>query len=251
MVHGLGVFLEHFAGYESEYTLIGGVACMIVVGDAGLEFRATKDLDIVLCCQALTDDFVEAVWSFVRMGRYQAQETSEGDSRFYRFHRPNDVAYPYMLELFARKPEQVKLRADSRLSPIPISESVSSLSAILLDDTYYEFLMSNRQRIDNVPIVSADCLVALKVRAWLDLRARRDSGEKVDSRDIKKHKNDVFRIAQILDPSATVIAPKQICDDVAAFVSGVASEKPNLKDLGIRGISYETIVSTLAERYRA
>ncbi len=41
---------------------------MMVVGDAGLESRATKDLDIVLCCQALTDDFVEAVWSFVRNG---------------------------------------------------------------------------------------------------------------------------------------------------------------------------------------
>lgn len=156
-----------------------------------------------------------------------------------------------MLELFSRQPEQVKLEADSRLTPIPISESVSSLSAILLDDTYYEFLMSNRQVVDNVPIVSADCLVALKVRAWLDLRERDDSGEKVDSRDIKKHRNDVFRVAQVLDPSATAIAPKQVCNDIAAFLSRVESEKPNLKDLGIRGISYGEIVSMLAERYRA
>jgi len=132
VVHGLDIFLSHFAGYESQYVLIGGVACMMVVGDAGLEFRATKDLDIVLCCEALTDDFVEAVWSFVRIGGYQAQETSEGVPRFYRFHRPTKIAYPKMLELFSRQPERVALQADSRLTPIPVSESVPSLSAMFL-----------------------------------------------------------------------------------------------------------------------
>jgi hypothetical protein len=44
-------------------------------------------------------------------------------------------------------------------------------------------------------------LVPLKARAWLDLTDRRDAGEKIDSRTIKKHKNDVFRVARILVPS--------------------------------------------------
>lgn len=249
MVHGLDVFLDHFAGYESEYTLIGGVACAVALGDVGLEFRATKDLDIVLCCEALTDDFVSALWSFVRMGGYDAQETSEGDPRFYRFHRPSEVVYPTMLELFSRKPEQLELHAHSRLTPLPISESVPSLSAILLDDTYYVFLMSNRQLIDSVPIVSPDRLVPLKARAWLDLSGRQESGEKIDSRDIKKHKNDIFRLAQVLDPSATVIAPQNVCDDVAMFLSRVESDPPNLSHLGIRGTSYAEIAGMLAAKY--
>lgn len=250
MVHGLDVFLDHFAGYESEYTLIGGVACMMVIGQAGLDFRATKDLDIVLCCEALTDNFVQAVWTFVRKGGYEAQETSEGDPRFYRFHRPTEAAYPTMLELFSRQPEQVEVPVDSRQTPIPISESISSLSAILLDDTYYEFLMSNRQLVEGVPIVSADCLVPLKARAWLDLTERRDSGEKIDSRAIKKHKNDVFRVAQVLDPSAMVRAPQRVCEDVAIFLSRVEAEPPNLSHLGTQGISCAEIVAMLARRYQ-
>jgi hypothetical protein len=163
VVHGLDIFLSHFAGYESQYVLIGGVAC----------------------------------------------------PRFYRFHRPTDIAYPKMLELFSRQPERVALQADSRLTPIPVSESVPNLSAILLDETYYGFLMSNRQVIDNVPVVSADCLVPLKARAWLYLSEQQDSGDKIDSRDLKKHKNDVFRVAQVLDPSTTVRVPRRVHEDVA------------------------------------
>ena len=48
MVKGLDVFRGHFAGYEDQYVLIGGTAATLAMAEAGLEFRATKDLDIVL-----------------------------------------------------------------------------------------------------------------------------------------------------------------------------------------------------------
>jgi hypothetical protein len=48
MVKGLDVFKNHFASYTENYSIIGGVACMIAFEKVGLSFRATKDLDIVL-----------------------------------------------------------------------------------------------------------------------------------------------------------------------------------------------------------
>ena len=41
-------------------------------------------------------------------------------------------------------------------------------------------------------MVGAPQLIALKARAWLDLTEREKRGEKIDSKTIKKHKNDVF-----------------------------------------------------------
>ncbi len=48
MVKGLDLFREHFRGYADRYVLIGGTACDLAMGEAGLDFRATRDLDIIL-----------------------------------------------------------------------------------------------------------------------------------------------------------------------------------------------------------
>ena len=53
MVKGLDLFREHFRSYADRYVLIGGAACDLAMGEAGLDFRATKDLDIVLCLEAI------------------------------------------------------------------------------------------------------------------------------------------------------------------------------------------------------
>ena len=54
MVRGLDVFREHFAGHADQFVLIGGTAATLAMEEAGLEFRATKDLDIVLHIEALS-----------------------------------------------------------------------------------------------------------------------------------------------------------------------------------------------------
>lgn len=50
-------FKAHFAGYEDNYVLIGGAACDVLMQEAGLEFRATRDFDLVLCVEALNPAF--------------------------------------------------------------------------------------------------------------------------------------------------------------------------------------------------
>ena len=150
MVKGLDKFREHFAGFGDCYVLIGGAASDLVMDQAGAGFRATKDLDIVLCAESLDATFAEAFWEFIRAGGYQNQQRSTGKKVFYRFNEPEDDTYPYMLELFSRNPDNMVLGDDSHLTSIPIAEDVSSLSAILLDEDYYQFLHQHKIEIDGV-----------------------------------------------------------------------------------------------------
>jgi hypothetical protein len=46
---------------------------------AGLAFRATKDLDIVLYVEALDAEFVRAFWDFVRGGGYEVQGSESAE----------------------------------------------------------------------------------------------------------------------------------------------------------------------------
>lgn len=62
MVKGLDVFQEHFAAHAEQYILIGGTAATLTMEQAGLEFRATKDLDIVLHIEALNSAFGKTFW---------------------------------------------------------------------------------------------------------------------------------------------------------------------------------------------
>jgi hypothetical protein len=58
VVKGLDLFREHFAALNEQYVLIGGTAATLAMAEVGLDFRATKDLDIVLHIEALSPNFV-------------------------------------------------------------------------------------------------------------------------------------------------------------------------------------------------
>ncbi len=89
----------------------------------------------------------------------------------------------------------------------------------LLDDGYYNSF-TVKIDIDGISTVPAEIIVPLKARAWLDLIGRRDAGEKVDSNDIKKHKNDVFRLFQVIEPDKRLSLPEVIKNEYAAFSGG-------------------------------
>ena len=249
MVKGLDIFRAHFQEYADRYVLIGGTACDIAMTSAGLTFRATKDLDIVLCVEALDAAFVQAFWAFVRLGGYQAQEKSTGQRQFYRFQKPANENYPFMLELFSRQPDVLHVAEGSHLTPLPMEEDLSSLSAILMDTDYYGFIRSGRQVVDGLPVVGAAHLVPLKARAWLDLTQREENGEMIDSRAIKKHKNDVFRLFQILDPAIDPAAPDAVKNDLRDFISRMRGEDVDLKSLGFRSGTRDSVLADLATFY--
>jgi hypothetical protein len=249
MVRGLAKFREQFRSHAGQYVLIGGAACDLLMEEAGLEFRATKDLDIVLSVEALKASFVQAFWAFVRAGNYQVQQSATGERRYYRFLKPEDDEYPFMLELFARKPDMLDLAEGAHLTPIPVDEEISSLSAILLDDAYYVFLHSGIRTIEDIPVVGPENLIPLKARAWLDLTRRKEAGDAIDAKSIAKHKNDVFRLYRVLDPDIKTGTPKEIRDDMRAFLKKMVSEQVDLKNLGIKGQSLDSILGELRRIY--
>ena len=158
MVRGLDIFREHFRDQTDSYLLIGGTACHLLFGEVGIEFRATKDLDIVLCVETMDTQFVQALWDFIKAGEYGRREEEGAKRQYYRFKGPASDGFPYMLELFSRKPDALTPVEGSHLTPIPVGEDVSSLSAIVLDDDYYRFLMAGRIVVDGIAVVGPDRL---------------------------------------------------------------------------------------------
>jgi len=170
MVIGLDIFRQFFRDFENRYVLIGGTASSIVMEEAGAEFRATKDLDIVLCIEIFDSAFALKFWEFVNMGEYTNRQISTGKRLFYRFHSPKKREYPFMLELFSKIPDSLSIDpAICTLTPIPVDDEISSLSAIILEPDYYNFIHKNTIVITGLPVVGPEILIPLKVRAWLDL----------------------------------------------------------------------------------
>ena len=214
MVKGLDLFQKHFEGYADQFILIGGTAATLAMERAGLEFRATKDLDIVLHIEVLKPGFGAAFWEFVEKGGYGIRESSEtGKPMLYRFQKPEDARYPFMLELFCRSPDGMRLAQTSQLTPIP------------LDDSYYGFILEGRRQIDGLSWIGEDRLSPLKAHAWLDLSERKARGEPVDSKNIRKHANDVMRLSQLLSPESRIATPGKIAEDLSRFLQELTADE--------------------------
>lgn len=251
MVRGIESFRDWFQGYEEQYTIIGGTACDLLMTEAGLDFRATKDIDLVLSIEAVDAGFGRRFWDYVVDAGYEHRNKSTGEPQFYRFMNPQSRDYPVMLELFTRRPDTVILPETAVLTPLPIDEEISSLSAILLDDDYYKFLKQGRVRVLGVTILDAPYLVSFKAKAWIELSARKAAGEQVDSRNIRKHRNDVFRLTELLDPNQgrSLYLPDTVKNDMKEFIARMASEDVDVKQLGIYGKTKDAILEELMAIY--
>lgn len=120
----------------------------------------------------------------VKQAGYEHRNKSSGVPQFYRFSHPTSNRYPAMIELFTRKLDAIQLPGDAVLTPLPMDEDISSLSAILLDDDYYEFLKQGKVTVDGVTVLDAAYLIPFKAKAWMDLTDRKAAGEHVDSKNI-------------------------------------------------------------------
>lgn len=76
----------------------------------------------------------------------------------------------------------IKLFPDTHLMPVHIDDTISSLSAILLDEDYYRFLLNGRTEINSIPVLDAEHIIPFKMKAWLDLSMQKEAGVHVDSK---------------------------------------------------------------------
>lgn len=245
MVKGLDIFRTYFKDYEQQYVLIGGVACDIIFESNETNFRATRDLDMVLIIEALTSDFGEKFWEFVEDGKYRNKATNRGNSQFYRFDKPEEEAFPKMIELFCRS--DFELKNAEGITPIHIDDEISSLSAILLDDEYYKVLIDGKVVRNGLSVLRPEYIILFKAKAYMDLKMRKALGEKVDSRDIKKHKKDILRITAELMLEKIEDLPEIVNTDIHSFINSLEKEpfeKDSLKEYGLEN---EDVVNLLKQ----
>ena len=153
MVPGIDSFREKFKDYTDYYTIIGGTACDILLSEADLPFRATKDIDMILIMEDNFPEFASVFWEYIKEGGYKCGWKNENNMHFYRFTE-GKLGYPMMIELFSRKPGY-HLNIEKGIIPIHIDDDTSSLSAILLNDDYYKFMMSGRRVVDGIGVLGA------------------------------------------------------------------------------------------------
>lgn len=252
MVVGLDVFKEYFAEYPDQYVIIGGTACDIILGEAGFKARATKDIDIIIIVEALTPKFVQQFWKFIQDAKYERNEKSEGERQYYRFIKPETANFPHQIELFARNPDLVELEEGAHLTPIPVDDDLSSLSAILLDDDYYIYMIQQSSLEDGLHLANTEALICLKAKAYLEIKKRIEQGGKEDSKHLKKHKADVFRLAVTLTNDDIFVLPESIKKNLQAFVYEIADELPDeaiFKEMGLRGIEKNNVYAQILKSF--
>lgn len=250
MVHGLEKFKEYFANHTGQYIFIGGTACAILLEEMGGEFRATKDLDTVLLMEEVDATFGAQFWAFIEDGGYSHHQR-DGKNQFYRFSHPQNEAFPFMVELFSRKPDGLMLKPGIALTPVPMEESIASLSAILLDEGYYKALLDGKHIVDGYSVLSIEYLMLFKMKAWLDLSSRRGQGEHVDSRNIRKHRNDVIRLFTFVDPATRIGVNNILYSDVCSFIEKMQEETIDLVSLNIRGLKKKELLQRLNNIYQS
>ncbi len=83
------------------------------------------------------------------------------------------------------------------------------------------------------------------MKAWLDLTDWKNNGERVDSRNIKKHRHDVFRLLANVMPSKRIDIPKTIQEDVKEFIEKTQAEPIDLKNIGMKETNFYELIGIM------
>ena len=196
---GIDKIREYLGNFNVNYVIIGGTACNLNLEDADLQGRATKDIDMIVVCEAISSEYVRQFWTFIKAGGYKVcqMNTKDGVKRsFYRFIEPTDVSFPAYIELFSRIPDGIQMPENVHTIHFDMEEEyLSSFSAILLDDNYYNYAIDHSREIEGIQVLDKEALIVLKTKAYLNNKKRKNEGLQVHQDDIDKHKKDIYRLS--------------------------------------------------------
>jgi hypothetical protein len=252
MVRGLDIFKKYFAAYPDNYIIIGGTACDLIIDEAGFVPRTTKDIDIILVVEALNAEFIKQFWQFIQDGNYERKEKSENERKYYRFMKPENPEFPFQIELFARNPDLLDINEHSHFTPIPVDDDLSSLSAILLNDDYYHYLIEHSALENGLHRANTESLICLKAKAYLEIAERIANGSKEDNKQLRKHKGDVFRLAVMLRENDVFELPESIKTHLQTFADVITNDLPDkaiFKEMGLNSISVENVLNQIIKSF--
>lgn len=223
MVKGLEMFRKAMTPYKENFVIIGGTACDIQLTGTAMRPRGTDDIDIIVVVERLTQEFVNAFWQFIHDGNYRVgKRFNEGGASVYALYRftlqDENLDYPQKIELLSRHSDLLGEPSGFHIEPIPTDELHQSLSAIIMDDDFYDFTVHQAEEVDGLLVANNLALIVLKVNAYLNLTKEREEGREVNGKDIKKHRSDVLKlVAAGAYPEPVVVVPK-IYDAIQSFV---------------------------------
>jgi len=179
----------------------------------------------------MTPEFGQRFWEFIEEGKYEnlqrKREDKEPVTELFRFLEPKN-GFPVQIELLSKYPDVLGVPTGFHLTPIPVGEEIPSLSAILLDEEYYRHTIDSSIIEEGICIANPLSLLCLKVKAFLNLTEEKKINPNVRSADIKKHRDDVFKLlAMRIDPFTPVELSATMKDEGSVFINTMEESLPN------------------------
>lgn len=243
-------FRETFRRFTDNFVIIGGTACDEVLSDTDMSPRVTLDIDIIVIVENMTAEFAKTFWAFIAEGKYRpgVRKDKEGNPRYVLYSFDNGApGFPVKIELLSHHNDAF-INA-SHIEPLPIDGEVSSLSTIILDEPYYNLTINNSFVSDGLRFAASEALMALKMKAYLNLMAERESGRKVNTKDILKHRNDVLKLAATATLGDPIKVDPAVVSSILEFQRKIKESLPSqsIQDaLGIPSNAVERVVDVLS-----
>ena len=134
-----------------------------------------------------------------------------------------------------------------------MDDDLSSLSAILLHDDYYNYMIEHSQVEDGLHHANIEALICLKAKAFLEIKERIENGSNEDSKQLRKHKADVFRLTVMLTPESEFDLPKTIqahLNQFAELTDGDLPDKAIFKEMGLSNIDPNNVFEQFKKSFR-
>ncbi len=230
MIAKIQRFCSFFSEHKDCYALLGGAACSVWYMNRRPHFRPTKDVDVVLLIEALSQNasFMERFHEFIERYAYHGEScglNEQGHLRMFRLLTDHPEV-PAQIEILSRKGDIPLLPPHRHTAPLIIENRHTYLSCILMDDEYYHFLRHHVTLREGIPVPTKASLIALKIKAYLNLREVRetatDEKQKQNTipseQEMNKHMKDVFFLLTGVQPSEdSTTIPDAIAHDVRQF----------------------------------
>lgn len=221
-------FVDYFKDYHECFCIIGGNAASILLNDelyndTDFQFRQTRDYDMVIIAEMKNRGFSQRLFQFLNENGYGKGgygTDNDQNKSYYRFVTSHkDV--PPLIETFSREPMEWPLLKNNHKTPV--SEGYDpSLSAILLNNDYYELLKRGVVEKDNLPILDVPYLIFFKIQAHLDILKKIEEGERISHRaDKSKHFKDVCQLSMLLTSNNRydlLMVPERIKGKLQEFI---------------------------------
>lgn len=227
MVAGFEKFKEQFSAFQDEFIIIGGTAVQLVRGDDVEHPRVTRDIDLLVVAEKMTPGFSAAFHAFLSAGGYSCYFSKNGQPHFYRFINPKTAGYPEMIELLSA----AEMEGTGAFMPLPDMPD-ASMSAIVLDRSYYDYALAHCTREYGVPCLTPEALIVFKAAAYMNLLEEyRQTNNPLRLHDTKKHRRDVFTLVADLPVTARANVPADIQNRMRQFIDYWNPDNPEWPDV--------------------